>query len=99
MRPKVSTPPVRKSDAPTNPHAELLARPNSDVADAHPQTPNWDKTATLAASGGEKRRGNGRVNGGGSGKGNGRGNSRGNDRANKTYMERRKSRKVSLTGE
>lgn len=72
MGPKVSAPPVRKSDAPTNPHAELLARPNSDVADAHPQTPDWDKTVK---PGEEKRRDNGKSNG--------RGNSRGNDRANK----------------
>lgn len=78
MGPKVSAPPVRKSDAPTNPHAELLARPNSDVAHAHPQTPNWDKTVKPAAGGGEKRRDNGKVNG--------RGNSRGNDRVNKKGM-------------
>lgn len=78
MGPKVSAPPVRKSDAPTNPHAVLLARPNSDLADTHSQTPNWDKTVKQAASGGEKRRDNG--------KGNGRGNSRGDDRVNKKGM-------------
>lgn len=79
MQPKISIAPVRKSNAPTNPYAEVLARPRSEVANVDRQTTTQDKSAKPAASGGENRRGNG--------KGNVRGNSRGNESANRRGME------------